>query len=179
MKKLLFLIIIAAFQNALAQVSDPDFNDKMAFRESRSYLKSVSFIESADYASYDLVYQRLNFEVDPAVNYISGSVLSKVKFLKGNMTEIHFDLASALIVDSILFEGQLTVFQHQSDKITISLPANIQINSFQQVEVFYRGSPPQTGFGSFVVSKHNDVPVLWTLSEPYGARDWWPCKQSL
>ncbi|MDO8929726.1 MAG: M1 family aminopeptidase, partial [Bacteroidota bacterium] len=105
--------------------------------------------------------------------------LSKVKFLKGNMTEIHFDLASALIVDSIHFEGKLTVFQHQSDKITISLPANIQINSFQQVEVFYRGSPPQTGFGSFVVSKHNDVPVLWTLSEPYGARDWWPCKQSL
>jgi len=23
------------------------------------------------------------------------------------------------------------------------------------------------------------VPVLWTLSEPYGAKEWWPCKQSL
>ncbi|MEM7513100.1 MAG: M1 family aminopeptidase, partial [Bacteroidota bacterium] len=22
-------------------------------------------------------------------------------------------------------------------------------------------------------------PVLWTLSEPYGAKEWWPCKQSL
>ena len=178
-KKLLLLILIAAFQNAAAQVSDPDFNDKMAFSESRSYLKSVSFIESADYASYDLVYQRLNFEVDPAVNYISGSVLSKIKFLKQNTTEIHFDLASALIVDSVHFEGNAIVFQHESDKITISLPANIQINSLHQVEIFYHGSPPETGFGSFVVSKHNDVPVLWTLSEPYGARDWWPCKQSL
>jgi aminopeptidase N len=178
-KKLLFLILIAAFQNALAQVSDPDFNDKMAFSESRSYLKSVSFIESADYASYDLVYQRLNFEVDPAVNYISGSVLSKVKFLKGNITEIHFGLTSALIVDSVHFEGNAIVFKHQSDRIAISLPANIQINSLRQVEIFYHGSPPQTGFGSFVVSKHNGVPILWTLSEPYGALDWWPCKQSL
>ncbi|MDO8930718.1 MAG: hypothetical protein Q7W54_17225, partial [Bacteroidota bacterium] len=114
MKKLFFLILIAAFQNTLAQISDPDFNDKIGFSESRSYLKSVSFFESADYASYDLVYQRLNFEVDPAVNYISGSVLSKVKFLKEQITEIHFDLASALIVDSILFDGQVIVFQHKS-----------------------------------------------------------------
>ncbi|MBK9454408.1 MAG: hypothetical protein IPO24_01910 [Bacteroidetes bacterium] len=21
--------------------------------------------------------------------------------------------------------------------------------------------------------------VIWTLSEPYGASDWWPCKQTL
>ncbi|MEI9957609.1 MAG: hypothetical protein WDM90_15230 [Ferruginibacter sp.] len=20
------------------------------------------------------------------------------------------------------------------------------------------------------------TPVMWSLSEPYGARDWWPCK---
>ena len=26
---------------------------------------------------------------------------------------------------------------------------------------------------------HEDTPILSTLSEPYGARDWWPCKQSL
>jgi len=179
MKKLLFLILIAAFQNVAAQFPDPDFNDKMAFSEGRSYLKSATFIESADYASYDLIYQRLSFEVDPAVNQISGSVLSKVKFLKGNATEIHFDLASALIVDSVHFEGNAIVFQHQSNKIGITLPANIQQNSLRQVEIFYHGSPPQTGFGSFVVSKHQNTPILWTLSEPYGARDWWPCKESL
>ncbi|MBA3647150.1 MAG: T9SS type A sorting domain-containing protein [Chitinophagales bacterium] len=23
------------------------------------------------------------------------------------------------------------------------------------------------------------MPVIWTLSEPFGAKDWWPCKQSL
>ncbi len=179
MNKLIILILIFAFQFGWAQFPDPDFNDKMAFSEGRSYLKSASFIESADYASYDLVYQQLNFEVDPAVNYISGSVLSKVKFLKENTMEIHFDLASALIVDSVHFEGNAIVFQHQSNKIGITLSANIQQYSFRQVEVFYHGSPPETGFGSFIVSKHQNTPILWTLSEPYGARDWWPCKESL
>ena len=28
-------------------------------------------------------------------------------------------------------------------------------------------------------SKHNNVPIIWTLSEPYGSRDWWPCKNGL
>lgn len=179
MKNLLFLILLVTFQNTLAQSPDPDFTDKMAFSEAQSHLKIATFIESADYASYDLVYQQLNFEVDPAVNYISGSVLSKVKFLKINITEIHFDLSSALIVDSIYFDRKKIIFQHNSDKILIQLSSEMQESLFHQVEVFYHGSPPETGFGSFMVSKHNKIPVLWTLSEPYGALDWWPCKESL
>jgi aminopeptidase N len=162
-----------------AQPPDPNFTDKMAFSEAKSYLKSASFIESADYASYDLVYQQLSFEVDPAINYISGSVLSKVKFLNPTIAVISFDLSSALTVDSIIFDRDKIVFQHVSDKITLDLPSTMQESLFHQVEVFYHGSPPDTGFGSFIVSKHQDVPILWTLSEPYGAHDWWPCKESL
>ncbi len=25
----------------------------------------------------------------------------------------------------------------------------------------------------------NHAPIIWTLSEPYGAQDWWPCKNTL
>ena len=37
------------------------------------------------------------------------------------------------------------------------------------------------GFGSFAAEVHgpDSIPVLWTLSEPYGAKDWFPCKISL
>lgn len=47
------------------------------------------------------------------------------------------------------------------------------------LSIFYRGEPVTSGFGSFETGLHNEVPVLWTLSEPYGALEWWPCKQSL
>jgi aminopeptidase N len=30
-----------------------------------------------------------------------------------------------------------------------------------------------------VQTTHNGSPIIWTLSEPFGARDWWPCKQDL
>ena len=37
-------------------------------------------------------------------------------------------------------------------------------------------SPAGTGFGSFEFSDHDGTAWAWSLSEPYGARDWWPCK---
>ena len=55
------------------------------------------------------------------------------------------------------------------------------LNALDSVTVYYHGMPPSTGFGSFVQSTHgpNNVPIILTLSEPYGASDWWPCKNTL
>jgi aminopeptidase N len=61
----------------------------------------------------------------------------------------------------------------------IDLPGIIPINTLDSITVYYQGMPPNTGFGSFNQSTHNGVPIIWTLSEPFGAKDWWPCKQSL
>ncbi|MDP2338840.1 MAG: M1 family aminopeptidase [Bacteroidota bacterium] len=179
MKKFVFLLLIFAFQFVQAQAPDPDFNDKMALSEGQNHHKSAAFTESDDYANYDLIYQRLNFTVDPAVNYISGSVYSLVIFLKDNVSIIRFDLVNSMVVDSVKCNNERTTFQHLSDKISVTLLMSMPKNSIGKIEVFYHGLPPQNGMGSFTVSKHNNVPVLWTLSEPYGAKDWWPCKESL
>ena len=32
---------------------------------------------------------------------------------------------------------------------------------------------------AFEMSTHGSASTLWTQSEPYGARDWWPCQQDL
>jgi len=43
----------------------------------------------------------------------------------------------------------------------------------------YEGEPISTGFGSFEVKPHATGHVLWTLSQPYGARDWLFCQDDL
>jgi aminopeptidase N len=179
MKKLIFLILVLAVQVVRAQAPDPDFNDKAAFNDSRVYRKSAGFAESVGYASYDLIYQRLNFTVDPAVNYISGSVFSSVKFLKDDVAQVQFDLADVMTVDSVQYNQKKITFQHSANKINITLPSIASKSTVGSVEVFYHGAPLQNGMGSFVSSKHNTDPIIWTLSEPYGAKDWWPCKESL
>jgi len=179
MKNLLLFALIVAFHNAMSQAPDPDFNDKMAISEGQAHQKSASFTESAGNASFDLIYQRLNFTVDPAVNFISGSVYSLVKYLEYADNQIRFDLIDVLTVDSVKCNGEKTTFQHSADKINISLLMPMQKNSISPVEIFYHGAPPQSGYGSFTVKQHNNVPEIWTLSEPYGAKTWWPCKESL
>jgi aminopeptidase N len=179
MKNLLFLIFLFAFQTVPAQIPDPDFTDKVALQEAAAYQKSAVFAESDDYADYDLVYQQLNFNVDPAVSYISGSVLSEVKFRKDQISVVRFDLNDNMIVDSIWCNLQKVTFQHSGDKISINLPQPTGAGNYSEFEIFYHGAPLKDGFGSFTVSGHNNTPLLWTLSEPYGAKVWWPCKQSL
>lgn len=179
MKKIIICIFIFIFYQAGAQAPDPDFNDKAAFSEGRNFLKKARFTEADDAGLCDVYYQQLRFTVDPAVNYISGSVSSSLRFLQNGVSEIRFDLNDALQVDSVYLNKKKVGFEHASDKITIVLPAVASKNEIAGVEVFYRGTPPQNGMGSFVASKHNNSPVIWTLSEPYGAKDWWPCKESL
>ena len=44
--------------------------------------------------------------------------------------------------------------------------------------VYYHGTPGSSGFGSFAFSSQGGNPAIWTLSEPYGAKDWWPAKDT-
>lgn len=179
MKQYLLICLIIACQLAMAQAPDPYFTDKAAFSERQSMQKSARYIESDDYAVFNLLHQRLNFTVDPSVNAISGSVFSTFKFLQDNISLIRFDLTSSMVVDSVKYKQSRLNFQQASNKVNITLPVAFKKNELCSVEVFYHGSPPQSGMGSFTVSRHGNAPIIYTLSEPYGARDWWPCKESL
>ncbi len=128
---------------------------------------------------FDMKYARCHWNLDPAVRYISGNVMSKFTAMV-DLDQLVFDISDSLTIDSVSYHGSLIAFsQDGGNLLTISLPATIPTGAFDSVAVTYHGVPPNTGFGSFVTSQHNGTPIVWTLSEPYGARDWWPCKQDL
>jgi aminopeptidase N len=47
--------------------------------------------------------------------------------------------------------------------------------------VYYHGVPPVSGdfTGGFTKQPIQEHLVIWTLSEPYGASGWWPCRNGL
>src|SRR4029079_5770102 len=124
-------------------------------------------------------YYRLEWEVDPAVRFISGKVTAYY-LVTSSTNSISFDLmSSGLTVDSVKQRNTLLNKQHANDILQISFPSSVSAGSFDSLSIYYKGVPPNTGFGSFVQSTHSGTPVIWTLSEPYGSRDWWPCKNGL
>jgi aminopeptidase N len=129
--------------------------------------------------TYDVIHQFLDIEVDPAVQYIQGVV--HTTFAHENMLEeIQMNMNHSLSIDSIIWEGRALEYQLEDPHmIRILFDSTLEPGLLRKISVYYQGAPEVSGFGSFIKSTHNSVPVLWTLSEPYGAKDWWPCKQGL
>jgi len=174
---ILFLVCFAIY--GYAQAPDPNFSDKMALQEKKQFILKSAFQESQHYADYDLVYHRLELKIEPNVNYIQGVVTSYFTSQVENLAEIEFDLNDTLTVDSVLQHRQKISFLQNNDKLLIQLQQPLQNLQLDSVQVFYQGEPKKKGFGSFSKGIHAGEPIIWTLSEPYGAMEWWPCKQSL
>jgi aminopeptidase N len=130
--------------------------------------------------NYDLKYYRFFWDIDPAAHYISGNVTSYFEITVNNTQTIQFELTNSLTVDSIKYHNSHVTFTHISKAITIDLGTQLIANTLDSVTIWYHGIPGSgTGFGSFVTDDHNGTPIMWTLSEPYGSSDWWPCKNIL
>jgi aminopeptidase N len=127
---------------------------------------------------YDLKYHRFEITIDPAVRAINGSVTHYFTPLT-DLDDVVLDLSSALVVSTVEYHGLLVAYTHAGDLLSIVPPNTLLAGQLDSLTIHYGGVPPETGFGSFVQDEHLGAPVLWTLSEPYGARDWWPCKQDL
>ncbi len=138
-----------------------------------------NFTYSQSPYNYDLKYHRLEWKVDPAINYIEGTITSYFEPLTDNFSNIAFDLSVNLTVDSVIYLSQKILFTHSGDTLLIDLNKNLSKYELDSITIYYQGVPDPTGFGSFVISTHEETPIMWTLSEPYGAKDWWACKQQL
>jgi aminopeptidase N len=180
MTKKIFTLLLMAYCISLAGQNEiKDIAEKEKQKYASKALNNQAFFPD----NYDALYMQAYWEVDPSVKFISGNVLTYFKW-KAPSTNFQLSLNHNMIVDSVLYHGaKLTTFTLVNKVLT--LPISNVPNPFpyttDSVRVFYHGIPATTGYGSFSASTHgpNGTPVIWTLSEPYGASDWWPCKQDL
>ncbi|MBN8679078.1 MAG: hypothetical protein J0M29_12690 [Chitinophagales bacterium] len=151
--------------------------EKQAWIHSLQHAQDRDFQNSADNRS-DVRYCRMHWTVDPAVRYITGEVMTVFEPVEG-VTSLDFDFSEALNMDSIVFHGQKLSFLRNGNILTVQFPVALPALLPDSLTFFYQGIPTSTGFGSFETNNHEGAPILWTLSEPYGAMEWWPCKQAL
>ncbi len=134
-------------------------------------------------SNYDVKYYRLAVEINPNINFISGNVTNYfVPTEDAGMSEIKLDCAEALQVDSAKYHGNNVTFSVVIDEQrTFYFPNTITKGNLDSLTIFYHGTPVSTGFGSFYKGVHgaNSAPIVWTFSVPYGAKDWWICKNTL
>jgi len=183
MKKPFLLILIFPITFAVfAQITPQNnFNEKISSMEQQNAVSHFKTPLVFNGDNYDLKYQRMHWNIDPNVLFISGEVTSYFVTTKPSISLISFDLSSVMVVDSVIYHSASITFSHTSnDALLINLPSSLSMNHSDSISIFYHGIPPGSGFGSFIKDVHNvTTPIIWTLSEPFGAKEWWPCKNDL
>ncbi|MFI1772795.1 M1 family aminopeptidase [Thalassobellus citreus] len=158
------------FDNTLKSIRD---------LEVKSASKKMLQKANINTGNYDVKYHRLEFTLDPGIAFISGDVTTYLE-AKENLSEVTFDLTDNMTVSQVTQRGNTLSFtQNANDELVITLPAVQNTGVLDSLTISYSGNPVSSGFGSFEQSQHDGDPIVWTLSEPYGAKGWWPCKQDL
>jgi aminopeptidase N len=176
MKNIFILLLLTFVSHSFAQTTT-DTIQSIAEAEMKSASQTINFSTNPNTQNYDVTYQKLELTVNPAVYFISGKVTTTFKAL-APMSSVIFDLTNNLTVSSVKQNNAALVFLQTAEELEIMLPNALANGTTATVEITYSGAP-STGEDAFTTSTHAGTPILWTLSEPYGARDWWPCKQDL
>ncbi len=126
---------------------------------------------------YDVKFYGLDVQVNSSSDRIQGSTTILLETRENSFETLVLELHYTLAVDKVLVDGAQVNFSHNDEELYIDLNYPLDSGSLLNTQVFYGG---QTGEG--MVSERDDdwgVPVTFTLSEPFYAKDWFPCKENL
>jgi aminopeptidase N len=126
---------------------------------------------------YDVKFYGLDVEVDNRSDQINGSATILVRVVDRPLSTLVFELTGSLDVYRVEVAGHESSYTHQGNEITIPLAVPLDSGNVVFTRIYYGG---QTGGGMVNALDANwHVPVTFTLSEPFYAKDWFPCKENL
>lgn len=144
--------------------------------------------QSGTGGNYDVKYHKVFWRINPdsTVKYIRGFVQTNFETITAGVTAISFDINSVLTIDSVRFRGARLAagnIVRVGNIATITLGATLANKTLDSIWIYYRGTPPavsgaaegyQVGTDPTTTQKY-----IYTLSESYEDRDWWPCKADM
>jgi aminopeptidase N len=173
--KILFTFLLLS-TGLFAQEYDPKIADME--KAAHSNIFSLSKINYPGESKIDVTYYKLDLILTHTPNYLIGAVDIIARVDTFSITNFFLDLQDNMNVDSVLLNGISTTFNHTDDEVTIDLDRTYDQYETFSVVIYYQGVPSASGWGSFKFGTHSGHPIISTLSQPYGASDWWPCKDT-
>ncbi|MFM7596482.1 MAG: M1 family aminopeptidase [Flavobacteriales bacterium] len=144
---------------------------------------SLSVAQIALTERYDVNYYKLDLNMTNTTTALSGYAEMKATALVP-LDTILYELFATLSISSVSLNGVNVPFVRTNSAVKIGV--NYPAGTVFTIRTNYSGTPPtaQTnplgGSGmSNATSPSWGNEVVWSLSEPFCAYEWWPCKQSL
>jgi len=144
---------------------------------------TLTVAQIAETEKYDVLFYGLDLSMTNTSTYLSGTGRIDAR-AKTTLDTALFELFSTLTISEIRLNGLSVPFTRAGSAVKVLV--NATANQIFSLAIDYFGTPPtaQTNplGGSGMTA--DDSPswgnrVVWSLSEPFSAFEWFPCKQSL
>ena len=172
------LLLVFSSEGA-AQVPVSKHPDNKPFIHSPGrHLKSLSREGSNPLLNnYDVKFYKLDVEANNKSDHIRGNVTVLAEVIDNPLSTMVLELNNSLNVERVLVNGEDKSFSHTDNEISIQLDEPLDTGNMVTTQVYYGG---QSGEGMVqVVDRNWEMPVTFTLSEPFYSMDWFPSKMDL
>jgi aminopeptidase N len=126
---------------------------------------------AADNRGYDVQHYSFDWVFEPASSSVSGWARVRAKSTASALTVLKLDLAGTMIVSQVIQNGQPLVYSQANGSLDITLDQPYTSGQEFEVEIGYQGVPSQ----NLTFAQHAGQPIVYSLDEPIGAREWFPC----
>ncbi len=146
-----------------------------AFERLQAAMALPPTAERATQDDYDANYYDIDIEIDEGPETVAGTVTMLATSTVDGLTTVIIDLYDNMTVDSVAHDGSPASYSRSNNRISVSLNSAVNSGGQFEVSITYHGAPVDDALN---FSTHNTVPIISSLSEPIGARQWWPCKDT-
>lgn len=144
---------------------------------------SLSIAQIAETERYDVHFYALDLEMSNLVTDVSGTAEIHATAREG-LDSAMFELFSTLTISEIRVNDAPVSYNRVNSAIKV--PVNAIMDESFKIAIDYNGTPPTAATNPLGGSGMTNASspswgnqVTWSLSEPFSAYEWWPCKQSL
>ncbi|WP_400190823.1 M1 family aminopeptidase [Hymenobacter sp. B81] len=136
---------------------------------------------------YDVNYYKLDIGLSNLNLNIGGSVRLRARNTSTQaLDSLAFELYATYTIDSVVVNGRRSPgWRRAAGDVTARIPQAVAAGALFDATVYYRGTAPSGSSAAIGNGLDNGTSptygtqVTWSLSEPFSAYEWFPCKQVL
>lgn len=129
--------------------------------------------------NYDVLFYDVWIRINDTNKVLYGNVKFVAKATESGVNEIDIDFHIDMSVDSIVAPSGQLAYSRSNNVTTVTLDGPYDAGEQFEFNFYYHGHPVEGGLQAFSFSTWNANTIISSLSEPYYARTWWPCKDRM
>jgi aminopeptidase N len=137
---------------------------------------------------FDVQHYELDLRIDVPLKMLDGAVEIELQALR-RLQRVRLDLVGNLTVDYLLWQPEggappiAAPYEHAGDSLVVQLATPLATGLTGRLRITYHGQPQPHGllnsgllFRSYGDTPEDYRPAVFSVSQPWSAHSWWPCK---